>query len=251
MLDSIIRTLSLTLVDANDPYTSTFSPGKVPAVASGLQPPPSGHGAMHNGHIASHHHNYPASPSIPVSTDRGCSCLSLTLGEQWSPSFEHTPLWTQSPAWSASWSEAEVRKESCRRLCWSSMLLAATHSNYGAATRGHTLDLFISDPSHVGYPTLLISILLTFLQYALLFSGEAMVPSPSAKDTIWALYDRSFLLWHACVKIRNDNSTPIAEKRQFAIKAWLEADAIEQALNRHTCDIERAFIFHGREYIFK
>lgn len=78
-----------------------------------------------------------------------------------------------------------------------------------------------------------------------------MVHSPSAKDTIWALYDRSFLLWHACIKMRNDTTAPVADKGQFAIKAWLEADAIEEALNRHTCGIERAFIFQGREYIFK
>ncbi|KAJ7442636.1 hypothetical protein FB451DRAFT_1057345 [Mycena latifolia] len=232
-LDSIIRALSLTMVDVNDPYTSTFLPGKVPAVASSPQTVLANLGAMHNGH-SSGHHSYPHPSSIPVSTDRGCSCQSLTLGEQWSPSFEHTPLWTQTPAWDVSWSEAEIRKESCRRLCWSSMILAAGHSSYSAASRSHTVDLFISDPSN----------------YALLFSGEAMVHSPSAKDTVWALFDRSFLLWHACIKMRNDTSASLTDKGQFAIKAWLEADALEQALNRHTCGIERAFIYQGREYIF-
>ncbi|KAJ7147146.1 hypothetical protein C8R43DRAFT_542982 [Mycena crocata] len=39
-------------------------------------------------------------------------------------------------------------------------------------------------------------------------------------------------------------------KGQFAIKAWLEADAIEEALNQHTCNIERALISQGREFIF-
>ena len=38
---------------------------------------------------------------------------------------------------------------------------------------------------------------------------------------------------------------------QFAVKAWLEADRLEAALNKHTCGIERAFIFQAREYIFK
>ncbi|KAJ7147121.1 hypothetical protein C8R43DRAFT_890324 [Mycena crocata] len=225
-LDSIIRALSLTQVDINDPHTSTFLPGIVPAV------PPSHQnlrGTLQNGG----HHTYPYSP-LPVSSDRGCSCISLTLGEQWSPAFEHTPLWTQTPAWSATWSDAEIRKESCRRLCWSSMTLAAGHSSYASANRTRNVDLFISDPSN----------------YALLFSGEAMVHSPGAKDTIWALYERSFLLWHACIKMRNDASAAVADKGQFAIKAWLEADAIEEALNRHTCNIERAFIFQGREFIF-
>lgn len=38
---------------------------------------------------------------------------------------------------------------------------------------------------------------------------------------------------------------------QFAVKAWLEADRLEVALNKHTCAIERAFLFQAREYIFK
>ncbi|KAJ6621869.1 hypothetical protein B0H10DRAFT_2016158 [Mycena sp. CBHHK59/15] len=212
MLDSIIRSLSLTTVDLDNPHTSTFSPGRVPAV----RPSP---GTLHNRCPTISYQN---SPSLPLSNpERGCSCNSMTLGQQWAPAFEHTPLWAQTPAWSASWSESEIRKESCRRLCWSSMILAAGHSAYSSVSQGHNLDLFISDPSN----------------YALLFSGEAVVTSPSAsaKDTIWALYDRS----------------TVAEKGQFAIKAWHEADTIEDALNRHTCTIERAFIFQGREYIFK
>lgn len=51
--------------------------------------------------------------------------------------------------------------------------------------------------------------------------------------------------------MRNDPTTTVDEKAQFAMKAWLEADHIEAALNKHTCDIERNFIFQGREYIFK
>ncbi|KAJ7505151.1 hypothetical protein B0H11DRAFT_1708267 [Mycena galericulata] len=222
MLDRIIRNLSLTMVDVNDPHTSTFPPGKVPAVAPQQ--------TVHPGRDGMHPHQ----SSLPISSDRGCSCLSLTLGEQWMPASEHTPLWTLTPAWNTAWSEAEIRKEACRRLCWSAMTLAAGHSAYSSANRIHGVSLFISDPAN----------------YALLFSGEAMVHSPSAKDTIWALYDRSFLLWHGCIKMRNDTSAPVADKSQFAIKAWLEADAIEEALNRHTCGIERAFIYQGREYIF-
>ncbi|KAF8172009.1 hypothetical protein K438DRAFT_1729122 [Mycena galopus ATCC 62051] len=229
-LDSIIRSLSLTMVDVNEPSISTFSPGKVPAVADS---------PMHMGY-GPQHHNYPYSSALPVSADRGCSCTSLTLKEQWPEALEHTPLWAQTPAWNPSWSDGEIRKESIRRLCWSSIFLAAGHSSYSSATRAHTVNLFIADPSN----------------YALLFSGEAMVHSPalvhppSPKDTIWALYDRAFLLWHACIKMRNDHSAPVTDKGQFALKAWYEADGIEEALNRHTCGIERAFIFVGREYIF-
>ncbi|KAJ7069638.1 hypothetical protein C8F01DRAFT_1113449 [Mycena amicta] len=225
MLDSLIRSLSLTRVDKNDPNTSTFSPGEVPEVPS----PPH--------HLVRSMYHQPAYPQVPMtlpsSTDRGCSCLSLTLKEQWPQAMEHTPLWAQTPAWGSEWSEGEIRKESCRRLCWSSMVLAAGHSNYSYISSTKNVELFIADPSN----------------YALLFSGESVTHSPSAKDTIWALHDRAFLLWHACVKMRN-SAAHMTVKGQFAIKAWHEADAIEDALNRHTCDIERAFIFQGREYIF-
>jgi hypothetical protein len=51
--------------------------------------------------------------------------------------------------------------------------------------------------------------------------------------------------------MRSDASATDAEKAQFAVTAWLEADALEEALNKHTCGIERAFIFNGRESLFK
>nr|GAT60123.1 predicted protein [Mycena chlorophos] len=226
MLDSLIRALSLTAVDKNDPNTSTFSPGQVPEVAS---TPHRLVRSMHNPH------DYAYSQASVVSNDRGCSCQSLTLQAQRPQTIEHTPLWAQTPAWSSEWSESEINKESCRRLCWSAMTLVAGHSNYQyACKRDKNLDLFITDPSN----------------YALLFSGEAVTHSPAAKDTIWALHDRAFLLWHACVKMRHDTKAAMPTKGQFAIKAWHEADAIEEAFNRHTCSIERAYIFQGREYLF-
>jgi hypothetical protein len=51
--------------------------------------------------------------------------------------------------------------------------------------------------------------------------------------------------------MRNNLHKTDAQKAEFAMKAWLEADTLEQALNKHTCDIERGFIFQGREYLFK
>lgn len=76
--------------------------------------------------------------------------------------------------------------------------------------------------------------------------------SPSAsKDTVWALYMRTMLLWHSCIRTRWDTSRSDPEQAQFAVAAWLEIDKIEEALDGHTCEIERAFLFQGREYLFK
>jgi hypothetical protein len=80
-LDSIIRSLSLTLIDLNEPSTSTFLPGKVPAVED---VPDTGYGPQH--------HKHPHSSTLPVSADRGCCCGSLTLKEQWPEALEYTPL---------------------------------------------------------------------------------------------------------------------------------------------------------------
>ena len=53
------------------------------------------------------------------------------------------------------------------------------------------------------------------------------------------------------MKMRFSTVATPGQKADFAIKSWLEADRIEEALNRHTCGIEKAFIFQGREYLFK
>ena len=52
------------------------------------------------------------------------------------------------------------------------------------------------------------------------------------------------------MRMRNDPDTSGFEKAQFAVKTWLEADALESILDKHTCGLERAFLFYAREYLF-
>jgi hypothetical protein len=59
------------------------------------------------------------------------------------------------------------------------------------------------------------------------------------------------LLWNACVRMRHDANFSDLDRRDFAMRAWIETEAIEEALEWHTCSIERAFMFNGREYLFK
>lgn len=146
MLDSIIRSLSLTLVDAGDPDTTMFSPGTVPAVSNPklqaiwLPSSPISPTSTEDTYKGSHNH---------AEEETGCSCRKFTLEGNWPSSSDHAPLWSSTPAWDESWTAAEVRKESCRRLCWSSMILAAGHISYTTAQRSQGLDLFISDPANV------------------------------------------------------------------------------------------------------
>jgi len=91
-----------------------------------------------------------------------------------------------------------------------------------------------------------------------MFPGELLVASHSqaylhamgGKDTVWALYLRAMLLWNACVRMRQDASTSDPDRRDFAMRAWHETEAIEKALQWHTCSVERAFMYHGREFLF-
>jgi hypothetical protein len=48
-----------------------------------------------------------------------------------------------------------------------------------------------------------------------------------------------------------DTKLSYPDKAQFAMAAWLELDAIQEALEAHTCGLERAFLYQGREVIFK
>jgi hypothetical protein len=73
----------------------------------------------------------------------------------------------------------------------------------------------------------------------------------SGKDTVWALYLRAMLLWNACVRMRSDTSIGDLDRSNFAMQAWVETEEIEKALKWHTCGVEGAFMYHGREILFK
>jgi hypothetical protein len=70
------------------------------------------------------------------------------------------------------------------------------------------------------------------------------------KDTVWALYLRAMLLWNACLRARRDATVSDHDRTEFAMRTWMETEAIEKALQQHTCGIERAFMYHGREFLF-
>lgn len=233
-LDSIIRSLKLTYLDADDPAASNFDPHNVPLIESHPQT---------NWQFYYQNAAAVSTSSHPAHSGRkpgeGCSCRSLTLGATWPKAQEFAPLWVATPGWNPDWTDGQIRQESIRRVCWTTMVLAANNLNYWSSIDSvhRPTSLFVAEPAN----------------YALLFPGETLASDSlgvSSKDTIWALYDRAFILWHGCNNMRNDVSRSQEEKTQFAMLAWHAADKIEKALNAHTCDLERAFVFQGREYLF-
>ncbi|OBZ70893.1 hypothetical protein A0H81_09168 [Grifola frondosa] len=100
-------------------------------------------------------------------------------------------------------------------------MIAASHSSHNTSDSAFSqqMDLFIMDSAN----------------YALLFPGEHLewkegLPTPPSKDSIWALLSD-------------------AEKAQFTVTAWLEMDAIEDAMGRHACGDGQSFM-QGREILF-
>ncbi|KAG1745927.1 uncharacterized protein EDB91DRAFT_1049694 [Suillus paluster] len=233
MLDMIIRSLGLTFLDIDSPHSAKFSPLSVPTITPHTW-------------VSPRQVVYPADNLLATLNDtqsrhslQGCSCSSMTLGQRWSRAYEYTPLWVTTPAWDDNWSETEVRKEGCRRLCWSALSLIAGHTSYVTSRKLSPAELFLGEPAN----------------YALLFPGEAlglssMTSDHSGKDTMWALIHRTMLLWHSCLQMRRTSSLNEAEMARFELNAWLEADALEKALDAHTCGLERTFLFQGREFLF-
>ncbi|KAI9511557.1 hypothetical protein F5148DRAFT_974976 [Russula earlei] len=246
ILDSIIRSLGITYLDAGKPAVSTFSHNVVPDVeARSEQYLPASERYTASMSMSSPTQQYVYQQPIFVDATiraSNCPCDDLSLGLHWPEAQAQVPLWVTTPMWNREWSEGEIKKEECRRLCWSTLMLVSGHTSFANAVSWRHLDLFVAEPSN----------------YSILFPGESLVAlHPHAhmhvaggKDTVWALYLRAMLLWNTCVRVRHDTSIGDLDRRDFAMRAWMETEAIEKALHRHTCSVERALMYNGREFLF-
>jgi hypothetical protein len=143
MLDMIMRCLSLTFLDADNPHSAKFSRRSVPTIAPHTWNLPQQ--VLYPGdHLLSTPGD--AQPQYPI---QGCSCSSMSLGTRWPGAYEYTPLWVSTPGWDDSWTEVEVRKELCRRLCWSALSLVSGHTSYVTATKRSPAELFLIEPANV------------------------------------------------------------------------------------------------------
>ncbi|KAH8995196.1 hypothetical protein EDB86DRAFT_3077673 [Lactarius hatsudake] len=199
LLDKIIQTLQLTVLDARDHDTLDHSTG-VPTVA--------------HGH-----------------TLKRCECTAAPA--------DNTSSWSFQPAWDPLWSADEVRAEETRRLCWSALVLVANHTVARAAEQREPLCLFLIESSN----------------FQLLFPGEyhqhgeyGPAAAQSGKDSVWALYCRSMLLWNCTVRFW-DERLPMEDRTRIACAAFVEARVVEEALDAHVCNIDTALIYMCREFI--
>ncbi|KAF9778621.1 hypothetical protein BJ322DRAFT_1014096 [Thelephora terrestris] len=162
-----------------------------------------------------------------------CSCREQTLGQHWPLAANIVPSWTSTPAWPDESLEPEIQKEESRRLVWSSIQLFAEYNSYSVARGTGVMDFALCKASN----------------YAFLFPGE-VTTGPSARDTVWSIYFRATLLWNGCIGMRGEMNVSDSAKAKYAMEAWKESCELDNLLDHHTCDTERAFLFVGREFLF-
>ncbi|SRR6266852_8069971 len=151
MLDSILRLLAMTDLDANSPTASKFARNGVPVVevssekyVSTHQNPISMPSPTQNG---SQTQQSLIDSNVPES---GCHCDKLSLSSQWPEAHKQVPHWVSTPMWNREWTEGEVKKEECRRVCWSALMLVTGQTSFADAVNWRFQDLLILDPSNVG-----------------------------------------------------------------------------------------------------
>lgn len=101
-------------------------------------------------------------PDAPVFTARGvpivdipldriipkvCGCLGHALDEEIQSGFS----FSFDPPWDQSWTLEEIRKEECRRICWSALSLVSSHTAQCAAFHEDSLQLELAEPSNVRF----------------------------------------------------------------------------------------------------
>lgn len=140
LLDSLIRLFSLTTLDADlpDSQFSLFAMhDDTSALAAALDIEPSltvNPPEQTYAKFAPVPLLRPTVPGLTGVASAGCNCAQFTIGRQWPAVVEVAPLWDGTVMWPAGVTEGEVQLEECRRLVWSSVMLAAGHNSYTSAS---------------------------------------------------------------------------------------------------------------------
>ena len=261
-LDGLIRWLGFLELDQNHPKLTRFGDHQVPSVVTPSRIIEAPYDAVRrHDHVAAPFtalHSISAvremgrpivrggatgsgSPNlgfhIGEMTDGGCSCALFKISSMNPQTAKMTPFWLETPGWNSSWSLAETRYEEQRRLVWCALMLATAQVSFTNSLGQPPLDLAITKP----------------WMFKILFPGEALfggnnsqstydtLPGdPSPKNSVWALYARSQLLYASAVHVTYSDRLSEHAKSEFAVRAWLETERIEAQLDMHTCDVERA-----------
>lgn len=227
-VDRIIFALSLQRIDEGDIDVPVFRPDQPPMVFT---------------------------PDFDPVPER-CRCISPALptspGDQghYAATFIYVPPWTGK-------SDQENDKEECRRICWAALTLMSNYTATCAVFHQEPVTLQLTDPCNVSWCTHTPpgSFLTLGSQFALLFPGEDYervqgVQGRSPKQSVWALYCRSMLLWNS-VSQRRQQTWSTELRGRFAVDAFNEARIIQEAIDMHQCNLDTSLIYLTREFIYK
>ncbi|KAI0655926.1 hypothetical protein C8Q70DRAFT_1016334 [Cubamyces menziesii] len=170
---------------------------------------------------------------------RGCDCARFSLGQNWPSVREFAPSWSTTLMWPINLTEAEFKKEECRRLVWASVMMVASLNAYASVTPDGvtaTGRMFVKEHE----------------SFALLTPSETLVQTgvPLEADDVWSLSLRSMLLLHSCLRVRASPLMSGAQRAEFAVRAWLEIDDLERRMQRHTCNLSSNYGFQSEEMLF-
>ncbi|KAG5637497.1 hypothetical protein H0H81_004370 [Sphagnurus paluster] len=211
-LDYIMRTTGLTTIDANDRDVVHYPAGCVPIVN--------------------------LDPLVDDHQGRKCTCIPPDATQAPNP----YSSWSYILPWGLNWTESQIRDEECRRLCWGALSLMCNYVSQCVAFNRDPPDFFMTNPSN----------------YAILFPGEVLdrvspayrsSASPSTKESIWALYSRSMLLWSFTNRLRSMN-TSNDEKVELVYEAWNEIQSLQDSLLIHDCNLDTTLLYMCREYVY-
>ncbi|OJT14885.1 hypothetical protein TRAPUB_8557 [Trametes pubescens] len=170
-----------------------------------------------------------------------CACA----GYLFAPTSSAEPKYlsqSYSPPWDPQATEEDIRKEECRRLCWCALTLVSAYTAQCSAFHTEPLELTLADPAN----------------YVLLFPGEAyervtnhqQASGQSPKESVWALYCRSMLLWNSSSSIQRDDTLSAEDRARFAIDVFHETRDIQDALDMHKCNMDTGLAYICREYLY-
>lgn len=255
-LDGLIRWLGFLEIDEGDPKLTRFSDHEVPTVITqprANQTPydtvyPHDHagGALDSVRVVGgvgrpkvRGGTMGSSPqNVGEMESRGCSCADFKISSMNPQSAKLTPFWLSTPGWNSSWSLAETRYEEQRRLVWCALMLATAQVSFTNSLGQPPLDLAITKPWM--FKVLLPGETLFWGNNPRSTTHDVLLGNSSPKDSVWALYARSQLLYASAVHVKHSDRLSEQAKSEFAVRAWLETERIETELNMHTCEIEKA-----------
>ncbi|KAK2464793.1 hypothetical protein APHAL10511_003211 [Amanita phalloides] len=213
-LDGVIAVRKLTLRDANDPLVTKFRAGTVPTI--------------------------PETASYGRAVSKRCACVASGASPD--------PQTVQSLAlpWDPTWTAEEIEAEENRRLCWNALAIISIYNTLSVC-HGNEPDAFwLADPGN----------------YAILFPGEAvdrLSPSFSSspdshsqpvspKESVWAVYCRSMLLFNFCTRLVW-GGLGTEDKSELAAEAVNESMSLQDSLDAHVCNFDSIVIHRCRELI--